>query len=122
MFRLGDLVPFTVLFAAGLWRRKQPEAHKRLMTLATIGGFMSAAVAQLVGHQFRSLPLLVVPLIGIIFFAPAVYDRIRSGRFHPITLWGGLSLFAWGNGRAGLIGPSEAWHNLMGWLMGWLVG
>jgi hypothetical protein len=55
VFRLGDLVPFTVLFAAGLWRRKQPEAHKRLMTLATIGGFMSAAVAQLVGHQF-SLP------------------------------------------------------------------
>lgn len=118
VFPLGDLVSFTVLFAAGLWRRKQPEAHQRLMTLATLGGFMPAAVAHLVGHQFRSLPLLVVPLIGIIFFAPAVYDRMRSGRFHPITLWGGLSLFAWGNVRAGLIGPSEAWHNLMGWLVG----
>jgi hypothetical protein len=68
---MGDLVSFTVLFAAGYWRRKQPEAHEQLLAQAPIGGFMPAAVAPWVDHCFRSMPLLVVPLTGVVLLAPA---------------------------------------------------
>ena len=67
-------------------------------------------------------------------FAPSLLDgSARLGPVSPLVLLHALiatplrllfvlqgTLVA--TGRAGLIGPSEAWHNLMGWLMGWLVG
>ena len=48
---MGELVLFPVLFAGGLWRRQQPEAHKQVLAEAPIGGFMPAAVAPWVGHH-----------------------------------------------------------------------
>ena len=50
-------------------------------------------------------------------FSPAVYDRLTRGRFHPVTLWGAVILFAWGNLRAVAIGPSEVWHRFAAWLI-----
>ena len=48
---MGELVSLPILFAGGLWRRKQPEAHKQVLAEAPVGGFMPAAVAPWVGHR-----------------------------------------------------------------------
>ena len=83
---LFDLVTFTVLFAAGMWKRRQPETHKRLMLLATIGAMMPAALAHIAGHfHLPTAPPAMVLMLAIVFFAPAFYDRVRLGRFHPVT-------------------------------------
>jgi len=117
VFPLGDLLTFVALLCAGLWYRRRQAAHKRLMILATIGMMMPASVGHLVGHNFPAMPALVPLLLIILFIAPAVYDRIRFGRFHPITLWGGILLIAWGNVRAILIGPSAGWREFVAWLI-----
>jgi hypothetical protein len=117
VFPLGDLVSFAILFSAGVWHRGRPEKHKRLMLLATIGMMMPASVAHFVGHNFPDIPALVPVLLGLLFSTPAIYDRIRFGRFHPVTLWGGILLFVWGNLRAVVIGPSAEWKQLMSWLI-----
>jgi hypothetical protein len=117
VFPLGDLLTFTILIGAGLWHRRRPELHKRLMLMGTLGGMMPAALAHIVGHNFPSLPGLIVPLVGIAFLAPAVYDRLRFGHFNRVTIWGGILLFVWANLRAVLIGPSEAWHASMAWVV-----
>jgi hypothetical protein len=117
VFPLGDLAAFTILFVAGIWNRRRPDVHKRLMTIATIGGLMPAALGHFVGHNLRSMPAILVPMIAAAFLAPAVYDRIHSGRFHRVTLWGGVLLFIWANFRAAVIRPSAAWHDLVSWLV-----
>jgi hypothetical protein len=117
VFPLGDLLTFVSLVAAGLWYRRHPETHKRLMLLATAGMMMPASVAHLVGHNIPGMPAMVPVLLGILFLAPAIYDRIRFGRFHRITVWGGILLFVWGNVRAIIIGPSAEWKRLAAWLI-----
>ena len=52
-----------------------------------------------------------------LLFAGTVYDHITRGRFHPVTLWGSIVLFIWGNLRAMVIGPSDAWHRFAAWLI-----
>lgn len=116
VFPLGDLLTFTILIAAGLWHRRRPELHKRLMLMGTIGGMMPAALAHVLGHNFPSAPGVIVPMVAIAFLAPAVYDRLRFGRFNRVTLWSGILLFVWANVRAIVIAPSTAWHDLMAWV------
>lgn len=117
---LGDLVSFAVLVGAALWYRRRPEVHKRLMLLATIGAMMNAPLS----HWHRELPaalqanplVFVLPMVALLS-SSAVHDRVSSGRVHPVSLWGGLVLFAWGNARELLIGPSAAWHRVAAWLV-----
>jgi hypothetical protein len=116
---LGDVLSFTVLVALGLGYRRRPEVHKRLMLLATVGPMLNAPLI----HFYLGLPGLPgrLPMflasMAALLFTGAVYDRLTLGRFHPVTLWGAVVLFAWANVRAGLIGPSVAWHRFAEWLV-----
>ena len=118
IFPLGDLVTFVVLISAALLYRRRPDSHKRLMLLGTLGSMMPAAVAHFLGHNLQSTPALIVPILAVLFFSPAIYDRVRLGRFHRVSLWGGLILFLWANVRAIVIGPSVPWHTFAKWLVG----
>jgi hypothetical protein len=116
---LGDLVSFTILVGAGFWYRHRPQVHKRLMLLATVGPMMNAPLV----HFFFNNPtlpargiLLLIPMV-VLLSASAVYDRLSMGRIHPVSLWGGVLLFAWGNVRAVVIGPSKVWHEFAAWLI-----
>lgn len=114
-----DLLSFTVLVSAAILWRRQTEAHKRLMLLATIGSMMGAPLAHLLGYAeaTRAVPPLIVPLLGALYFASAIRDRLVLGRIHPVSLWGGLALFALANLRAVVIGPSETWQRFAAWLI-----
>ncbi len=119
VFPLGGLVGFTVLVAAALWYRRRPDVHKRLMLLAIIGPLMNAPLA----HFFANTAVLrgtVLPFLAMmitLLAASAVYDRVTSGRVHPVSLWGAVLLFAWGNVQAVVIGPSAEWHRFAAWLI-----
>lgn len=88
------------------------------MALATVGGMMPAALAHVVGHYFMSVPTVLIPLIAIAFFAPALLDLLRDGKCHAVTLWGGVLLFVWANVRAVAIRPSAGWREFVAWLAG----
>ncbi len=89
------------------------------MLLATVSPMMNALLVHFFfinpGIPGRAI-LLLVPMAALLF-APAVYDRITRGRFHRVTLWGAVLLFAWGNLRATVIGPSKVWHEFAAWLI-----
>lgn len=120
VFPLGDLISFGVLVSAGfLWRRRA-QLHKRLMLLATVGSLMAAPLAHAIGHfQVPQLGgAIIVPALALLYFSSAIHDRVSTGRFHPASVWGGVLLLAWANLRAGLVGPSDAWHRFASWLIG----
>jgi hypothetical protein len=110
---LGDVLSFSITVVAGLAYRRRPEIHKRLMLLVVVGPMMNAPLL----HFFVGLrglparPLLYIASMAALLFAPAVYDRVTRGRFNPVTLWGAVALFAFGNVRAA-IGSSDAWRRL----------
>jgi hypothetical protein len=84
---LFDMALFATFVSAALLRRRDKEAHKRLMLLAYIS-IVVAAVARLPG---------VLPLGPLVFFglgflfvvAAAIYDFVSRGKVHKVYLWGG---------------------------------
>jgi hypothetical protein len=119
VFPLGDLVSFAVLVAAALWFRRRPDIHKRLMLLATVGALMAAPLAHLLGRlpALRDTPPVILIPLAMLYLSGAIYDKLTSGRFHPVSLWGGVVLLVWAQARAAVVGPSDAWHAFTAWLV-----
>ena len=84
------VIVFPVLVGAALFYRRQPEAHKRLMLIATLE-LVTAGVARIPGAG--SMPLFFV-LTDLGLVAILAYDVIARGRPHAATVWGGLFLIA----------------------------
>ena len=86
---IGDiaiLFLFAALITASVQYRRQPEYHKRFMTVASIS-IVAPALARWPGAQ-AMLPLSVVLPQLSLYAALALYD-IRSRRnVHPATAWG----------------------------------
>jgi hypothetical protein len=110
----GSVIVFPALVGAAIALRRQPEAHKRLMLIAT-AELLTAAIGRLPGMGaggppafFAATDLLIVTL--------CTYDFTTRGRVHPATMWGGLFLIGSQVGRLA-IGGTGAWFAFAGWLI-----
>jgi FtsH-binding integral membrane protein len=86
-----DMILFASFVIAALLRRRDPEAHKRLMLLAYIS-IIVAAIARLPGI----LPLGPPGFFGlaiVLVLVAATYDLVSRRKVHRVYLWGG-ALFA----------------------------
>ena len=87
---LFDMIMFGTFVTTAVVRRRDREAHKRLMLLAYFS-IITAAVARLPGV------LTLGPVgffgLGFLFLAAAVlYDYLSRGRVHSVYMWGGALL------------------------------
>lgn len=86
---IGDMLVFpTLVVAAFIWRR-QPEAHKRLMLLATID-ILNAAVARWPLAIMAKGPVAFFAVTDLFIVAGLVFDAVSRRRVHPAYVWGGL--------------------------------
>ena len=86
---LGDmalLLLFAILVAGGVWFRRKPDVHKRLMVIASIS-IVAPAIARWPGAQ-SMLPISVVAPQLFLYAAVILYDILSSRRVHPATAWG----------------------------------
>src|SRR5512139_1986921 len=91
---LMDMVTFAILVGAALVKRRDVQAHKRLMIIGSIA-VMDAAVARWPGIGATSNPVATFFLLTDLFLVPLViWDFRTRGRLHPATLWGGLLVVA----------------------------
>ena len=103
---LFELVAFAPLVAAGLVLRRRPEAHKRLMLLATVS-ILGAPSARLPGALATAgQPFFLV--VDAFVVAVLVYDVVTRRRVHPASLCGGLLIVASQPVRFALSG-TDAW-------------
>jgi hypothetical protein len=118
VFPLGDLLSFSVLVALAILWRRRPDRHKRVILLAT-ASLMGAPLAHIVGQvpALRAFPPVILLPLAAFYFAAAVHDRWTEGRIHAVSLWGAIALLVWAQGRAVLVGPSQAWHRFAAWLI-----
>lgn len=82
----ADAAVFSVLIAAGVLNRRNPAAHKRLMTIASISTTFPA-LGRLLPALGYDLILGAVPYTALVA-AIIVYDIVSLRRIHPATLIG----------------------------------
>ena len=119
---LAGFFNFGVLVAAGLWYRRRPDIHKRLMLLA-LAPLAGEPVVHLVGHVAGYWPALqgsapfIAPIQLLFVFASAIHDKVSDGRIHPVSLWVPVVVLAWLIALNVIVLPSSAWQELAVWLV-----
>jgi hypothetical protein len=88
---LFALVVFGVLYGAAIAYRSRPQAHKRLMLLATMA-LLPPALARWIVFYLGFGPPVVLALATLFVVPLVLWDFRTRGRLHPATLWGGLFL------------------------------
>ena len=109
---IADLVLFAGFLSMAVWRRREKEAHKRLMLLA-YASIMPAPVGRLPGVIALG-PLGIFALAFIPVLAGAVYDRWSRGRVSPIYWWGIAILYLSVPGRLALA-ATPMWRAFAEW-------
>jgi len=118
IFPLVGVVLFALFVALGVLNRSHPDAHKRLMLLATMS-LLVPALARIVVRVTTVVPQVIGAMILVDVFLAALvaYDLTSRGRLHPATLWGGGFLLVSEPLRVA-IGFSEPWQAFARMLMG----
>ena len=112
---LFDILLFACFFTAALLRRRDKEAHKRLMLLAYIA-IMLAPIGRLPG-VFELGPFGMLAIDYLLLLVAIAYDLATRRRVHRVYVWGGALLLVCGPGRL-LLSGTEAWRAVAGWLAG----
>jgi hypothetical protein len=110
---LSSMLVFAALVAAAVAVRGRPQAHKRLMLLATIS-ILDAPIARWPGAPGA---VGVFVLVDLFIVAAVLYDIVSRRSVHPAYLWGGAIVVASQVLREP-VGRSDAWHALARVLIG----
>jgi hypothetical protein len=106
---------FTVVIFASWRARRKPDAHKRLILLATVG-LVEAAFGRFPWSQMGLAPAAgAVTGLGILVLLVIAYDLFSLHRIHRSTLWAAPLTFA-GGALAVPIGMTAAWHSFAAFL------
>jgi hypothetical protein len=83
----GSFITFTTFVSLGLWFRRRPDWHRRLMLLASISiiGTATSRISSWFGDVTG--PINTVLLLGF-FVAMIVADLQTRRRWHPVTAFG----------------------------------
>lgn len=104
----GDMLVFSVLAGAGIWYRRNPETHKRLMLLATIA-ILTAAIARWPLQIMQAGPVAFFGITDLFIVAGVLYDLVSRRRVYPAYLWGG-GLIVISQPLRLIISGTDAWH------------
>ncbi len=112
-----DTILFGLFVGLAAYWRSRPQAHKRLMVLATISIAQAAFVRiwpPFLG-EFAG-PIMQMLLTFLLIVALIAWDLKTSRRLHPATLWAGIPLFISQPLRIPL-GETDAWLAVGNWMM-----
>jgi hypothetical protein len=116
LLNLASIFVFVSLALAGWLMRGRPQAHKRLMVMATVGGLGPPGIARLplvAGH------LPAVALIAIAFLlAGPIYDLVTRRRVHPAYIVGFAVSMLGTPPVVELLSTSGAWQSIAAQLIG----
>jgi hypothetical protein len=105
IFPLGQIVMFGAFMGAAVWKRRQPEIHRRLVLLSA-AVVVTPAISRL---PFVPNPMISLLLSALFVVAGMVHDWKSRGRVHPIYIWGVVVIVLSGPVRFA-IGHTAAWQ------------
>jgi hypothetical protein len=106
---LIGIVSFVIVIYASWRARRRPDAHKRLILIATMG-LVAAAFGRFPWGRIGLPPAAgAVTGLGILLLILAVYELITIRRIHRSTMWAAPVVFA-SVALSVPIGMTSAWH------------
>jgi hypothetical protein len=110
LLNIAAALVFGIFVAAGYFYRRNAQAHKRLMLLATTAALVGPGVSRL---PFASgKPPVIAGLVLAFLFAGPVYDFVTRRRLHPVYMWGVPLAFTAIPPFAAAVGSTAAWHGI----------
>ena len=107
---LGDIFSFALFFTLGYLRRRDREAHQRLMLLAVVVGLTGAAIGRLLNI---GLPIAGLSVINFaLLFAGPVYDLVTRRRIHKVYTYGCLFALVTFTPLRFALGNTPWWHHV----------
>jgi hypothetical protein len=113
----GDVLVFGAFVAAAVLYRRKPDAHKRLMLFAIIGGLIAAPIVHIVGH-FPVPPAAPPLLLLAMFCSSAIHDKLSRRKVHPVSWFAPIVIIAFVVARNMLLANSTVWHDFVAWWVG----
>ena len=115
LLNLAAVGVFTTLVAAGWYFRRNAQAHKRLMLMATASGLVGPGVSRL---PFASGKPPVIGLMVLAFlFAGPVYDLVTRRRVHQAYLWSVPLAFVAIPPVVASLSATAMWHRIASMLL-----
>jgi xanthosine utilization system XapX-like protein len=113
---LVNIMAFAIVIAAAWKARRRPDAHKRLVLLATIS-LSTAALGRIPWAQL-DVSAAAGPVIGLaaLILLLVGYDVLTLRRVHRSTMWAAPIVFAAG-ALAVPFGMTPAWHRFAEFVM-----
>ena len=115
-------IVFAIFVSAGIYYRKKPEIHKRLMLLATIAIIWPAFFR--FRHYFPSVPnpelVFGFLLPNCMILLAMLWEKVTVKRIHPVYLTAGLALFI-ENFTENYFFDSPGWRVAAHWLAGFFI-
>jgi hypothetical protein len=112
---LIGITAFSIVIYASWRARRRPDAHKRLILLATIG-LTEAAFGRFPWAQMGLTPAAgAVAGLGLTIALLVAYDLFSLHRVHRSTMWAAPLIFITG-AFAVPIGMTAVWHDFAGFL------
>jgi len=105
IFPVGQILLFAGFVGAGLWNRRRPELHRRLILLGTIT-MMTPAISRMVDRRSVLAMFLTVGFVVVAM----IHDWLSRRRVHWVYIVGGVLLLVSGPLRA-VLGNSAAWQS-----------
>jgi len=112
IFPFGQILLFSGFVGAGLWNRRKPELHRRLILVGTIC-MLTPAISRII--EKRSV-LAMFLTVGFVV-AAMIHDWRTRRRVHPVYLLGGVLLLISGPLRV-VISKTAAWQSFARMLVG----
>jgi hypothetical protein len=112
---LIGITAFTIVIYASWRARRRPDAHKRLILIATMG-LVSAAFGRFPWARIGLPPAAGAATgLGCLLLLLLVYELVFIRRIHRSTLWAAPLVFA-AVALAVPIGMTPVWHAFAAWL------
>jgi uncharacterized membrane protein YhaH (DUF805 family) len=112
---LFDMLLFAACVGLAVSRRRDAQAHKRWMLLASVN-LLGAAFARWPGLAGGG-PVVFYGVADLFIVAIAIRDFATRGRLHPATLWGGLAIIVSQPLRL-MVSGTPAWLAFASWATG----
>jgi hypothetical protein len=113
---LFAMVLFGSFVALAIVKRRDAQAHKRLMLLATVN-LLSAGFARWPFDFAKGGPPVYFALSDLFILALVAWDFSSRGRLHPVTLWAGLATIV-AQPLSLMVSGTEPWLAFARWLVG----
>jgi FtsH-binding integral membrane protein len=113
---LIDIGSFALFFVLGYLRRRDREAHQRLMLMAVIIGLTGAGLGRLTSLGV-SIPVISVINFALLFAGP-LYDLLTRRRIHFVYRWAIPYALATFTPLRFLVGATSWWNHVAHWLVG----